>query len=186
MDFKELLKNKSVLGWGIAGLIFLLYLFALVLPLSIRLKNLSAQVSRGRAELAAARNTIARKEESAGKLARLKAELARVRESMLSEEETTLFLEHLFLRAEQAGVNILSADPLKWEGTEYDPWYTQVPVSLESRAGYHSLGLFLNGLEVSGSPLKVLGLDIKAGLETPYTHKVRLVVVALVLKSIQD
>ena len=183
MDFKELLKNKSVLGWGAAGLVLLLYLFALILPLSIKLKNLSTQVSLKRAEVTTARKMIAGKEEFTGELARLESALARVRESMLSEKETTLFLEHLFLKAEQAGVKILRADPLKWESAEYDPWYTQVPVSLEGRAGYHSLGLFLNGLEVSGSPVKVLGLDIKAGLKTPYIHKVKLLVVALVLKN---
>lgn len=61
--------------------------------------------------------------------------------------------------------------------------YTEIPIQIEAKGGYHALGGFINMIETSDNIMSVGDIDIEANPDDIQNHRVKLLIVAYVLRE---
>lgn len=103
------------------------------------------------------------------------------------EDEVSSLLEDFSSVAESSGVKILKIKPLEAfadisqakGGTKH---YSEFPILIEARAGYHQCGIFINKLENMDRLIKVNDIDIRSRPKDPRHHDIRLKVSTYVMQ----
>ena len=60
--------------------------------------------------------------------------------------------------------------------------YTEFPILIEARAGYHQLGAFVNKLETMDRFIKITDIDIAGMEKDPRRHDIKMRIVTYVLQ----
>ena len=61
--------------------------------------------------------------------------------------------------------------------------YTEIPIQIEAKGGYHALGGFINMIETSDNIMSVGDIDVWANPDDIQNHNVKLLVIAYVLRE---
>ena len=104
-----------------------------------------------------------------------------------SQDKISSLLEDFSNIAESSGVSILRIKPLE----EPAPLskqkiaansYTEFPILIEARAGYHQLGTFMNKLETMDRFIKITDIDISGTDKDPRHHDIKMRIITYVLQ----
>lgn len=61
--------------------------------------------------------------------------------------------------------------------------YTEIPIRVEAKGGYHALGEFINMLEASDNIMSIGDIEVKANPDDIQNHNAKLTVIAYVLRE---
>ncbi len=133
-----------------SAVIVILAILILVLYVQFSYRKNSAQITELKKEhalvsdsLSTARAVAARLPEMERKLEILRQQWEKAQEMLPSSKEIPELLRSLTIAGEKAGVKFLLFQPL---ATKQEQYYTEVPIQLNVRATYHSLGRFLSAM----------------------------------------
>ena len=94
------------------------------------------------------------------------------------EKDIPDFLQDLAATAKSSDVQILSVTPhgfVKDGKSGKDEYYSEMPVVITAKSGYHQLGSFISSLEHGERFVTVEDLDIKYDSQNPRRSNVRMV-----------
>ncbi len=174
MDQKE--KQKLYILFGIFGLSFLMIYFNFLLKpqfssFLVANRDYSAIKSRVRS----ANALIANESRIRIQYENLKNESQAIEKRLPSQDEISIILQDFSKIAESAGVKILRIKPLEVldEASQSahgaGQFFSEYPILIEARAGYHQCGLFVNKLENMERFIRIDAIDIK-GRQTDLRH----------------
>ena len=103
-----------------------------------------------------------------------------------SQDQISSLLEDFSNVAESSGVKILRIKPLEEPAplSKQKPVnnaYTEFPILIEARAGYHQLGAFINKLETMDRFIRVTDLDMAGNDKDPRHHDIKIRIITYVL-----
>ncbi|MDP2911790.1 MAG: type 4a pilus biogenesis protein PilO [Candidatus Omnitrophota bacterium] len=103
------------------------------------------------------------------------------------QDQISSLLEDFSSVAESSGVKILRIKPLEEpvplnKAKQVNNAYTEFPILIEARAGYHQLGVFVNKLEAMDRFIKITDIDIVGMEKDPRRHDIKLRVMTYVLQ----
>jgi len=89
--------------------------------------------------------------------------------------------------AESSGVKILRLKPLEDPGSISKTKgpslpYSEFPILIEARAGYHQVGYFVNKLENMDRFIKITDVDIDGNTQDPRRHNIKMRIITYVLQ----
>jgi Tfp pilus assembly protein PilO len=185
MDIKE--KQKIyILGaiFGIAGLI--LYYNLLLRPLSSGFiamnKEFRIVKERVRAEQALVVNEAGIKRQHDN----FQKQAGYLEKRLPGQLQISSLLEDFSKVAESSGVKILRIKPLeepvpvsKQKITSHS--YTDFPILIEARAGYHQLGVFVEKLESMDRFIKITDIEVAGNEKDPRHHDIKMRIITYVL-----
>ena len=95
-------------------------------------------------------------------------------------------LEDFSKVAESSGVKILRVKPLEEpvpvsKQKAANSSYTEFPILIEARAGYHQLGVFVNKLETMDRFIKIINIDVAGNDRDPRRHDIKMRIITYVL-----
>jgi len=104
-----------------------------------------------------------------------------------AQDQISSLLEDFSSVAESSGVKILRIKPLEEpvplnKAKQVNNVYTEFPILIEARAGYHQLGAFVNKLETMDRFIKITDIDIAGIGKDPRHHDIKLRVMTYVLQ----
>ncbi len=134
----------------------------------------SARVKNGRAMIA--NETRLRKQFDS-----LKEQADLLEKKFPGQDEVTGFLEDFSSIAESSGVKILRIKPLESVGSvsaggAANGFYSEFPILIEARAGYHQCGVFVNKLENMDTFTRIDDIEVRSRFDSgdPHHHDIRL------------
>ncbi|MCX5687145.1 MAG: type 4a pilus biogenesis protein PilO [Candidatus Omnitrophica bacterium] len=186
MDTNEKQKIYILVAiFGIAGLI--LYYNLLLKPQfsSFIARNKEFRVVKERVKTGEA--LIANKAELIRQHDNFKKQEGYFEKRLPSQDQISSLLEDFSNVAESSGVNILKIKPLE-ESVPVSKQkvvsnsYTEFPILIEARAGYHQLGVFVNKLETMDRFIKIIDMDVSGTVKNPRDHDIKIGIITYVLQ----
>lgn len=186
MDPKE--KQKLYVLFAIFGIAALMIYYSLLLRpqfLGFIVKNREFYAVKRRVKSAEA--LIANEARIKAQYDNLKKESVLLEKRLPAQGEVSSLLGDFSRIAESSGVKILKIKPLEKPGgasaakTE-NQFYSEFPILIEARAGFHQCGIFINKLESMERFIEIDDIDIKGRPEDPRHHDIRLKLVTYVTK----
>lgn len=103
------------------------------------------------------------------------------------QDQVSSLLEDFSNVAEASGVKILRIKPLEEpvpisKQKPVNNAYSEFPILIEARAGYHQLGVFINKLETMDRFIKVTDLDMAGTDKDPRHHDIKIRIITYVLR----
>ena len=103
------------------------------------------------------------------------------------QDQISSLLEDFSNIAESSGVSILKIKPLEEPASLskqkiINNSYTEFPILIEARAGYHQLGAFVNKLETMDRFIKITDIDVLGIDKDPRHHDIKMRIITYVLK----
>jgi Tfp pilus assembly protein PilO len=103
------------------------------------------------------------------------------------QDQISSLLEDFSNVAESSGVKILKIKPLEApvslsKQKVTNNAYTEFPILIEARAGYHQVGDFINKIESMDRFIKVTDIDIAGSDKDPRHHDVKIRIITYVLQ----
>jgi len=104
-----------------------------------------------------------------------------------SQDQISSLLEDFSDVAESSDVNILKIKPLEEAAPlskqkVVNNAYTEFPILIEARAGYHQLGTFVNKLETMDRFIKIIDMDVLGNAKSPRDHDIKIRIITYVLQ----
>jgi Tfp pilus assembly protein PilO len=104
-----------------------------------------------------------------------------------SQDQISSLLEDFSNVAESSGVKILKIKPLETPAPiskqkVTNNAYTEFPILIEARAGYHQLGDFVNKIENMDRFIKITDMDITGTDKDPRHHDIKMRIITYVLQ----
>ena len=104
-----------------------------------------------------------------------------------AQDQISSLLEDFSNVAESSGVKILRIKPLEEpvplnKAKQANNAYTEFPILIEARAGYHQLGAFVDKLETMDRFIKITDIDIAGMEKDPRRHDIKMRIVTYVLQ----
>ncbi len=189
MDPKE--KQKLYVLFGIFGMAFLMIYFNLLLkPQFARFMARNREYGTVYSRVKKTQALIANEQRLRKQNENLKEQFSGMEGKFLGEDEVSSLLQSFSEIADSSNVQILRIKPLETIGraaaTEStDEFYSEFPILIEAKAGYHECGDFLNKLERAERFIRIGDIDIRGSQEKPRVHEIRLRVVTYVLNDRQ-
>ena len=184
MDPKE--KQKIYILFAIFGLSFLMIYFNFLLkPQFSSFVVANRDYSAVKSKVRSANVLIANESRIKTQYENLKGRSQALEKKLPSQDEISILLQDFSKVAESAGVRILSIKPLEVldEGTAAaGQFFSEYPILIEARAGYHQCGIFVNKLENMERFIRIDAVDIKGQTADPRHHDIRLRVSAYVTR----
>ena len=184
MDPKE--KQKLYILFGIFGLSFLMVYFNLLLkPQFSSFIVANRDYSAVKSRVKSANALIANESRIKMQYENLKNQSQALEKRLPSQDEISILLQDFSKVAESAGVKILRIKPLEVldEGDAASgQFFSEYPILIEARAGYHQCGIFVNKLENMERFIRIDAVDIKGQTADPRHHDIRLRVSAYVTR----
>lgn len=188
IDIKTLFSkdNKNlpyVLG-GVAVVIILYYII-FIGPILGKLFKSIPEISKLKTELQLTKSDIEKKELFKKELAALKEKFVLYETKLPGEKEIPSVLGNLSKIAKVSGIDINKIELLlrsdSGKTAAKDSVYTEIPIEISAKCGYHDLGIFINKLENSERFMKVDDIVIEGNPSSPRVHNVKLIVNTYVL-----
>ncbi len=103
------------------------------------------------------------------------------------QDQISSLLEDFSKVAESSGVKILKIKPLEApviasKQKVMNDSYSEFPILIEARAGYHQLGAFVNKVESMDRFIKVTDMDIAGIDKDPRRHDIKMRIITYVLQ----
>jgi len=178
MDLKE--KQKMMVLFAIFGVVALVVYFNLLLrPQFRKFIAVNRDFQAVKARVRSAEVLIANEERIKIQHANLSKQVGLLEKRFARQDQISSLLQDFSSVAESSGAKILRVMPLEVvddaSGTSSgNTFYTEFPILIEARAGYHQCGIFLNKLEDMDRFIKVDDIDIKARAGDPRRHHIKL------------
>ena len=163
---------------GSAVVFSALYLLLLVAPATNSLLKVSRSVTDIKNNVDLVNNRLERLDELKAKLAKIREEYAGYSSQLPAEKEISRFLEGLASTAKNSDVTILSVTPMGLaveKDGKTSKYYSELPVVIAAKSGYHQLGHFVNELEKGSRFTTIQDLRINHDAKTPRRHDVNVV-----------
>jgi len=190
---------------GIVGfvVVFVLIQFGLI-PSFGKLSSLSKDIAKYEDILKKNKALIADRPKLEARLASTVEKLKGAEKALPPHRDMPNILQGITTVAYESKVKIIKLEPLKVEKTESvkntkasaskqgskaenpkkpEAIYTEVPIQVEARGGYHALGEFINMIETSSNIMSIGDFEIKADPDDIQNHNARLLIVAYVLRE---
>lgn len=196
--------EKAVLT-GIGVFVFVIVLIQFVTVPSLRkLGELNTETGRLRENLKKSQSLIANKSQMESRLAVLQQKLKDYKTALPPYSDMPNVLQNISNIASGAKVKIIKIEPLKVEQQQAGALipesaavkpqaradagrtgllYTEIPIKIEAKGGYHALGKFINDIETSKNVMAIGDLEIEAGSDDIFNHSARLLIIAYVLRE---
>lgn len=174
MDPKE--KQKLMVLFGIFGIAGLMAYFNLLLApqFSGFIRN-NREFHTVRARVNSAKVLIASEDRIRKQFEGLKEQSGLLEERFPAQDEVSSLLGDFSGIAESSGVKILKIKPLEVAGdVSASELYSEFPILIEARAGYHQCGTFINKLENMERFIRIDEVDIKGRPDDPRRHDILL------------
>jgi Tfp pilus assembly protein PilO len=172
---------------GSAALFTVLYLFLLVVPAASTFAKVSRSISETTKKVEVVNDRLSRLSQLTARLEGLREEHAGYAEQLPAQKEISRFLEGLASTARNSGVTILSVRPLETKGDRTAKYYSELPVLISAKSGYHQLGAFVNDLESGGRFMSIPDLRISYDAASPRRHNVNMALKVYVsMDEVQD
>lgn len=186
MDSKEKQKIYILVAiFVIAGL--MIYYNLLLKPQfsSFIAKNKEFRVVKERVKAGEA--LIANKTELTRQYDNFKKQAGYLEKRLPSQDQISSLLEDFSDVAESSDVNILKIKPLEESAPlskqkVVSNSYTEFPILIEARAGYHQLGAFVNKLETMDRFIKIIDMDVSGNAKNPRDHDIKIRIITYVLQ----
>lgn len=99
-----------------------------------------------------------------------------------TEKDIPQILQYLSQIANESGVKLLRIEKFKEVQEEKEQTlYVTVPLSLDVKGGYHSIGRFVNKIETAQRFMKVQDFEIKKDKKTPLEHQANILLYTYML-----
>ncbi len=183
----------------IISVLIIFIVFQFIMRPSIRtLKDLNQKVLRVKEGLKNSESLLARKSKIEGEFLSAQARLEELKLTLPLRSEMPNVLQEISRLASESKIKILKLEPLKMEkspqitagpqtgqaATQTAPTiYIEVPIKLEARGSYHSIGEFINKVEDAKNIMSIRDLEIKSNSSDIMNHDARLLIVAYVFKE---
>lgn len=195
--------EKMVLaGIGVVVFVFALIQFVTV-PSLRKLGELSAETGKLRENIRKSQSLIANKAQMDIRLAALQQKVRDYKAALPPYSDMPDILQDISDIASESKVKITKIEPLKAEQQQgaaapangsgkpqekaisgkTELLYTEMPIKIEARGGYHALGKFINDIENAKNIMAIGDLEISANSDDMYNHGVRLLIVAYISRE---
>ncbi|MDP2920795.1 MAG: type 4a pilus biogenesis protein PilO [Candidatus Omnitrophota bacterium] len=104
-----------------------------------------------------------------------------------SQDQISSLLEDFSNVAEESGVKILKIKPIEEalplsKQKVASSSYSEFPILIEARAGYHQLGIFVNKLETMDRFIRITEVDVAGSEKDPRHHDIKIRMITYVLQ----
>jgi Tfp pilus assembly protein PilO len=194
-------QTEKMVLMGIGVFVFVMVLFQFVMVPSLRkLGELNTEIGRLRENLKKSQALITNKAQMENRLAVLQQKLKDYKTALPPYSDMPNILQNISNIASETKVKIIKIEPLKAEQQpaavpgavkpqgKPEPGkagllYTEIPIKIEARGGYHALGEFIGEIEASKNIMAIGDLEIDASPDDMFSHNARLLIVAYVLRE---
>ncbi|MDP3804281.1 MAG: type 4a pilus biogenesis protein PilO [Candidatus Omnitrophota bacterium] len=201
---KSDLEKIVLIGIAAFVVLFILIRFAMV-PSFRKLGSLKKEIVKEQEALKSNQALIASKSQLQARLASIQGRLQGYEKALPPYREMPNILQKIAEVAYENKMKITKIEPLRTEkpaetakakviapakpGAKPEASkkpamiYTEIPIQIEAKGGYHALGGFINMIETSDNIMSVRDIDIEANPDDNQNHKVKLLIVAYVLRE---
>jgi len=191
-------KEKAIFFIVVTVLIIVALIQFVTRPAIRKLGNLNRQVSEVRENLKKSESLIARKSQIENRFNSLQAKLEDFKLALPSRSDVPNILQNISRLAGESRVKILKIEPIKLERKSPLPIspqvkqpvvqpppsiYTEVPIKVEAKGGYHALGEFANRIESAKNLMSISDLEIESNTDDMYRHNIRLLISVYLLQE---
>jgi len=186
MELKE--KQKLYILFGIFGIAALVIYYNLLLRPQFRgfIVN-NREYCAVRVRVRNAENLIKNEARIKKQHGELTKQVRLSEQQLAGHDEIAALLEDFSSVAESSGVKILRIKPLEALDNisqADNGFYSEFPILIEARGGYHQCGVFVNNLESMAAFIRIDDVDIKGRSEDPRRHDIRLRVTTYITKTL--
>jgi len=173
---------------AVAGVLFVwLYVSYAVVPLFRRATQLGREIRETKILVGHLGQAVEQAPRLRQEVEALSSRLEGLRATLPPEKELPSVIELLSDLARRSGVKIQTIFPQRtFAGLGAEPakpapsdtarkLYTEIPVQIDSEAGFHELGLFLNRVEASQHPMRLKSLRIASDPKDSRRHEIKIV-----------
>jgi len=171
--------------FGIGGLVLYYSLllkpqFSTFLARNREFKIVRARVKQGEA-LIANESGVRRQQEN------FKQQADYLKKRLPSQDQISSLLEDFSNVAEASGVKILKIKPIEEpvplsKQKAINTAYSEFPILIEARAGFHQLGIFVNKLEAMDRFIKITDISVAGVEKDPRHHDIKMRMITYVLQ----
>lgn len=197
---KEQMEKLVLIGIGVAIAFFALIQFSTV-PLMGRIGKLNKDIIKERDDLKRAEMLIASKPQLDRRLEALNQKMGEYEKAIPPYTEMPNIIQKISSLASDTKVKISKMEPLRTEkkpdpakadknkqpakqdAKQPKPIYTEIPIQVEAKGGYHALGEFINRIETADNIMTIGDIEIKANADDITSHSARLLIIAYVLSE---
>ena len=178
MDLKE--KQKLMVLFAIFGVAALLLYYSLLLrPQFRKFIAVNRDFQAVKARVRSAEALIANEERIKTQYSNLSEKVGLLEKRFARQDQVSGLLQDFSGVAESSGAKILRVMPLEAMddasgASSGNTFYTDFPILIEARAGYHQCGIFINKLESMDRFIRVDDIDIKGRADDPRRHHIKL------------
>jgi Tfp pilus assembly protein PilO len=166
------------------------------------INKLNKDISKERGDLKKADVLIKSKPQLEKRLAALNEMLGEYEDAIPPNSDMPNILQEISGFASETKVKISKIEPLRSEKKaeapkvakgkqparqEVDkkpkPIYTEIPVQVEAKGGYHAIGEFINRIETADNVMSIGDIEIRANSDDISNHSARLLIMAFVLSE---
>lgn len=158
----------------LALVVIFTYTRLFITPTIKNLRELRPKVTGLRQNIKSAEENIKNIEAVQRRLNDLKKRIGSYENRLPQKKEIPSLLQYLSEIAAESGVKITSIEPVKEIAPAGSKDYTEIPIALSAKCGYHQLGTFISKLESSPRFMKVSNIKISRNQGDVYHHNVDL------------
>ncbi|MDD5270158.1 MAG: type 4a pilus biogenesis protein PilO [Candidatus Omnitrophica bacterium] len=198
---KEEMEKLVLIGIGVAIAFFALIQFS-TLPMMRAIGKLNKDIVKEREGLKKADALIKSKPQLEKRLEALKGMMGQYDNAIPPNSEMPNILQEIAGFASESKVKISKIEPLRSEKPAEPAKapkgkqpvkqeavkkpvsiYTQIPIQVEAKGGYHAIGEFINRIETADNVMGIGDIDIHADPVDITNHSARLLIMAFVLNE---
>lgn len=164
----------------IAGLV--LYVMLVLTPQIVKIASLRVNLVKTRLELWGVRADIANIGSMKKAVEAYNEKVGKYEKTLPTEDDIPGLLESLAEMAKSSNLSIVGIVPV--ESKDDKPKgrvYSEIPIMISAKGGYHELGRFMSRIETSDRFIKIIDMQIKMNRPIPKKHDVELSVVTYIL-----
>lgn len=188
---------QKMAGMGIGVALFLAALFGFVTIPSIRKSaELKKEIIKLKEDIKRSEVLIASASQMQSRLTAIQQRLNDYQAALPKRSDMPNILQNISDMAAGSKVKLLKIEPApadklsaaKQQGKQdlskaAQTIYTEMPIQIEVKGGYHALGKFINDIETSKNIMAIGDLDIGASSADMFNHGARLLIIAYVLRE---
>lgn len=166
--------------------VFVVYFYVFFIPTLRTIKTITPQIKTVKQQLKLIQTDENNVSNLKSQIESQSEKLQIYQKKLPTEEEIPTLLEDLSKLAKDTNVKIIAIKPKHGQQapeSASSEVYTELPVDIVAKSGYHQLGSFINKLENSDRFMKIKDIKINASTDDALRHDITLVVSAFVLSG---
>ena len=163
-------KNERIILFVIAALGILIGYYYLLTPQIARISLLRKNITQKKAEIQKAKIMISKKPQLEREFQTVQELIEEYQKRMPGEDKIPNFLSSLTDIANEHKVKLMSIDPGKLKTSGKANIYTEYPIALGIKGGYHQIARFVNKLENLERFVKIYHISITSDKKDELKH----------------